>query len=143
MPIGDMIIVADREGNLRAVDWKDHEIRMQRILRLHYGAGGFALETDAQFEARSFSGKYGRPCGIFAAATPFRMQNLPGKLDGQRHPEPSVWQMLKSNRSCCALSWCHRSQRVPSPDTAGVSTERDGFLNTRASNQAYRTKVKR
>jgi methylated-DNA-[protein]-cysteine S-methyltransferase len=39
-----MIIVADREGNLRTVDWKDHEIRMQRILRLHYGAGGFALE---------------------------------------------------------------------------------------------------
>lgn len=36
--------MADREGNLRAVDWKDHEIRMQRILRLHYGAGGFALE---------------------------------------------------------------------------------------------------
>jgi methylated-DNA-[protein]-cysteine S-methyltransferase len=36
--------MADREGNLRAVDWTDHGIRMQRILRLHYGAGGVALQ---------------------------------------------------------------------------------------------------
>jgi methylated-DNA-[protein]-cysteine S-methyltransferase len=43
-PIGEMTVVADREGNLRAVDWTDHETRMQRILRLHYGVGGFALE---------------------------------------------------------------------------------------------------
>lgn len=40
MPIGVMIIMADRKENLRAVDWTDHEIRMQRILRLHYGAAG-------------------------------------------------------------------------------------------------------
>ncbi len=43
-PIGEMLIVADRGGNLRAVDWVDHETRMLRILRLHYGEDGFRLE---------------------------------------------------------------------------------------------------
>jgi methylated-DNA-[protein]-cysteine S-methyltransferase len=43
-PIGEMLIVADREGNLRAVDWADRETRMHRFLRLHYGENGFRLE---------------------------------------------------------------------------------------------------
>lgn len=43
-PIGAMLIVADRDGNLRAVDWTDHETRMHRLLRLHYGNFAFTLE---------------------------------------------------------------------------------------------------
>jgi len=43
-PIGKMLIVADREGNLRAVDWAEHETRMRHLLRLHYGEHGFRLE---------------------------------------------------------------------------------------------------
>ena len=44
-PIGEMLIVADCEGNLRAVDWTNHETRMRRSLRLHYGENGFKLEA--------------------------------------------------------------------------------------------------
>jgi methylated-DNA-[protein]-cysteine S-methyltransferase len=43
-PIGEMLIVADLDGKLRAVDWTDHEPRMHRFLRLHYGKDGFRLE---------------------------------------------------------------------------------------------------
>jgi methylated-DNA-[protein]-cysteine S-methyltransferase len=43
-PIGEMIIVADHDGNLRAVEWTDHEERLHRSLRLHYGHNGFTLE---------------------------------------------------------------------------------------------------
>jgi methylated-DNA-[protein]-cysteine S-methyltransferase len=43
-PIGEMLIVADREGNLRSVGWADHETGMRRLLRLHYGENGFRLE---------------------------------------------------------------------------------------------------
>ncbi|HEY6374380.1 MAG TPA: methylated-DNA--[protein]-cysteine S-methyltransferase [Edaphobacter sp.] len=43
-PIGEMLVVADHEGNLRAVDWTDHETRMLRFLRRHYGEDGFRLE---------------------------------------------------------------------------------------------------
>jgi methylated-DNA-[protein]-cysteine S-methyltransferase len=42
--IGEMILVADHDGNLRVVDWTNHEDRMQRALRLHYGEGGFRME---------------------------------------------------------------------------------------------------
>jgi methylated-DNA-[protein]-cysteine S-methyltransferase len=37
-PIGRMLIVLDEEERLRAVDWEDYEARMQRLLRIHYGA---------------------------------------------------------------------------------------------------------
>jgi methylated-DNA-[protein]-cysteine S-methyltransferase len=44
-PIGEMLIVSDREGNLRAVDWTDHETRMRRLLCLHYDQNGFTLHA--------------------------------------------------------------------------------------------------
>lgn len=36
-PIGTMLLVFDEDGALRALDWSDHEERMRRLLRLHYG----------------------------------------------------------------------------------------------------------
>jgi methylated-DNA-[protein]-cysteine S-methyltransferase len=43
-PIGELLLVADDAGNLRAADWADYESRMLRLLRLHYGKDGFHLE---------------------------------------------------------------------------------------------------
>jgi methylated-DNA-[protein]-cysteine S-methyltransferase len=36
-PIGTALLVTDRDGMLRALDWEDHEPRMKDLLRLHYG----------------------------------------------------------------------------------------------------------
>src|SRR3954453_1824037 len=36
-PIGEMALVADEAGALRAVDWTEHTDRTERLLRLHYG----------------------------------------------------------------------------------------------------------
>jgi methylated-DNA-[protein]-cysteine S-methyltransferase len=44
-PIGEMVIVADHEGNLRAIDWTDHPGRLQKLLQRHYGTKGFTLTT--------------------------------------------------------------------------------------------------
>jgi methylated-DNA-[protein]-cysteine S-methyltransferase len=41
--IGVMLILTDPKGRLRVLDWDDHEPRMQRILRLHYGIDGVRL----------------------------------------------------------------------------------------------------
>jgi methylated-DNA-[protein]-cysteine S-methyltransferase len=40
-PTGRLLIVTDEddERRVRAVDWEDHEHRLQRLLRIHYGAG--------------------------------------------------------------------------------------------------------
>jgi len=42
-PIGVLLVVADQDGNLRAVDWTNYEPRMRRLLRRHYGENGFKL----------------------------------------------------------------------------------------------------
>ena len=39
-PTGTMLLVTDGEGALRALDFADHEPRLHRLLRLHYGACG-------------------------------------------------------------------------------------------------------
>ncbi len=36
--IGDLLIVFDEAGRLRALDWDDYEARMRRLLRLQYRA---------------------------------------------------------------------------------------------------------
>jgi methylated-DNA-[protein]-cysteine S-methyltransferase len=38
-PIGTMLVVADDQARLRALDWEDHETRFHDLLRRHYGAG--------------------------------------------------------------------------------------------------------
>jgi methylated-DNA-[protein]-cysteine S-methyltransferase len=35
-PIGDMLLVTDALGRLRALDWVDHEERMNRLMARHY-----------------------------------------------------------------------------------------------------------
>ncbi len=48
-PIGTLLLIHDREGHVRALDFDDCESRMRRLLRLHYGAEGndFAIEDRA------------------------------------------------------------------------------------------------
>jgi O-6-methylguanine DNA methyltransferase len=36
-PLGEILLVSDNEGALRALDFVDYEQRLRRLLRLHYG----------------------------------------------------------------------------------------------------------
>src|SRR5215469_3610188 len=47
--IGRLLLIHDREGHVRALDFHDFESRMRRLLRLHYGADGddFTIEDCA------------------------------------------------------------------------------------------------
>jgi O-6-methylguanine DNA methyltransferase len=36
-PLTELLLVTDEEGNLRALEFSDHEQRMDRLLRAHYG----------------------------------------------------------------------------------------------------------
>jgi methylated-DNA-[protein]-cysteine S-methyltransferase len=42
-PTGELLIASDEQQRLRVLDWDDKSDRMQRLLRLHYGAAGFTL----------------------------------------------------------------------------------------------------
>jgi len=44
-PIGELIVVADGDGNLRTIDWTDHEARMRQLLDRSYGKGGYTIEA--------------------------------------------------------------------------------------------------
>jgi methylated-DNA-[protein]-cysteine S-methyltransferase len=46
-PIGVLVLLTDPRGRIRALDWDDHEARMQRLLRLHYGVGGVIVDEAA------------------------------------------------------------------------------------------------
>jgi O-6-methylguanine DNA methyltransferase len=63
-PIGTMLVVADDEGVLRALDFADCEARMQRLLARHYG-------TDVQL----------RPGRVPAAVTDALTAYFAGDLD--------------------------------------------------------------
>jgi methylated-DNA-[protein]-cysteine S-methyltransferase len=42
-PTGVMTLLTDTAGRLRALDWEDHDARMQRLLAAHYGPDGVVL----------------------------------------------------------------------------------------------------
>ncbi len=45
-PTGVIVLLTDALGRLRVLDWDDHQERMRRLLRLHYGPDGVVLSDD-------------------------------------------------------------------------------------------------
>lgn len=39
-PLGMLFILCDSEFNLRAVEWEEHQLRMEQLLNIHYGKQG-------------------------------------------------------------------------------------------------------
>ena len=61
-PIGELLIVTDEAGALRAVDFHDHAHRLDRLLKIHYGplrpeTGAAPSATRAAFAAY-FEGRF-------------------------------------------------------------------------------------
>jgi methylated-DNA-[protein]-cysteine S-methyltransferase len=87
-PTGTMRIVTDTEDRLRAVDWEDHETRMQTLLQRHYGANAFKLRKASRpSTARLALEKYFE--GDLDAVT--RLPTLTNGTDFQR----TVWDALR------------------------------------------------
>ncbi len=58
-PLGEVLILTDDEGRLRALDFDTHEDRLHRLLDRHYGRGGWMVEdapapTDALAAVRAY-----------------------------------------------------------------------------------------
>jgi methylated-DNA-[protein]-cysteine S-methyltransferase len=107
-PIGELLIVADREGRLRAVDWTDYEPRMLRLLRLHYGERGFVLEPEqnpgglTQAMRAYFAGETGVVTGlpVETGGTPFQR---------------TVWAALRSIPCGTTVSYSELARRIDRP----------------------------
>ena len=87
-PIGELAVVADEAGRLRAIDWTDHDSRMQQLLRRHYGANGFSLKPATN------------PGGLAAAMRTYfagelgAIDNLPVATGGTEF-QRTVWRALR------------------------------------------------
>jgi len=106
-PIGEMLIVADEEGNLRAIDWSDYETRMYRSLRL-YNAEHYTLEPTPN------------PHGLTHAIERYfageltALDTLPVKTGGTPFQQ-SVWNALRTIPCGSTLSYAALAAQIGRP----------------------------
>jgi methylated-DNA-[protein]-cysteine S-methyltransferase len=107
-PIGELLIVADHDGNLRAVDWTDYEPRMRRLLRLHYGKNGFRLIP------------YRNPNGLANAISNYfegeltEIDILPVQTKGTDF-QREVWRALRTLPCGTTVSYAKLAERIGRP----------------------------
>ena len=107
-PIGELGIVADEDGRLRAVEWTEHEYRMHESFRLHYGQDGYAVKSarnPAGFSAmlRAYFG------GELAAIDKLKVAT------GGTEFQKSVWKALRTIPCGETISYAALAERVGRP----------------------------
>ena len=111
-PIGQMLIVADLEGNLRATDWNDHDERMQRFLRIHYRIG---LETERlELEPADNPGGLTQAIASYFAGNLHAIENLPVKTNGTEF-QREVWRALRQIPAGATISYKTLAERIGRP----------------------------
>ena len=107
-PTGEMILIADREGYLRTIDWTDHEARMKRLLDRQYGKGLYKLTP-----ARD-------PSGLSSTMRRYFAGDL-GAIDGLRVKtegtpfQQSVWKALRGIKCGTTISYAELARRIGRP----------------------------
>ena len=107
-PIGELMVVADGLGRLRAVHWSDHEDGLARMLARQYGEKGFALEP-----ARDPAGLTARIDAYFAGdlaaidALPVEMVGTPFQRE--------VWMALRGIPVGSTVSYSELALRIGRP----------------------------
>jgi methylated-DNA-[protein]-cysteine S-methyltransferase len=87
-PIGELVVICDEEGRLRATDWTNYDDRMYRLLARHYGEGSFTLVSAKD------------PFGLTSALAAYfegdlhAIDSLPVATEGSAF-QKSVWQALR------------------------------------------------
>ena len=107
-PIGELLIVADGEGRLRAIDWSDYESRMRRLLDRYYGAGRYTISA-----GRDPDGPKKAMRSYFAGDIAV-IDTLPVETTGTPF-QRSVWQALRRIRSGTTISYAELARRIGSP----------------------------
>jgi methylated-DNA-[protein]-cysteine S-methyltransferase len=108
--IGTLLLIHDREGHVRALDFHDFEPRMRRLLRFHYGAEGndFAIEERAAPTAirRAISDYFlGDLCAI---------DSIPVTTGGTSF-QREVWAALRTIQAGTTLSYGALARRLGRP----------------------------
>jgi methylated-DNA-[protein]-cysteine S-methyltransferase len=107
-PIGELLLVSDNAGKLRAVDWTDYESRMLRLLRLHYGKNGFKLEP--AYNPHGLTDAIKR----YFAGDVDAIGDIPVETVGTAF-QRSVWNELRRIPSGAAISYGRLAERIARP----------------------------
>jgi len=107
-PIGELVIVADRAGTLRAIDWTDYEPRMLQLLDRYFGKGAYALAP-----ARDPGGLAGGRRGYFEGDID-AIDRLPVEMAGTPF-QNSVWRALRQIGSGETISYAELARRIGRP----------------------------
>lgn len=107
-PVGELLIVADADGRLRAIDWRDYESRMHRLLDRYYGAGRYRISP-----ARD-PGGLTKAMRMYFEGDVAVIDTLPVETTGTPF-QRGVWQALRGIKSGTTISYAELAQRIGSP----------------------------
>jgi methylated-DNA-[protein]-cysteine S-methyltransferase len=107
-PIGELLIIADRDGKLRTIDWTDHEARMRQLLDRAYGKGGYTLTP-----ARD-PGGLTRAMRAYFRGDIKAIDGLPVAAPGTPFQQ-SVWRALRKIKRGQTISYAELARRVGRP----------------------------
>ena len=107
-PIGELVIVTDQAGKLRAIDWTDHEPRMLQLLDRYFGKGGYTLEP-----ARD-PGGLTRALQAYFKGDIDAIDRLPVEMAGTPF-QNSIWRALRKIRSGETISYAELARRIGRP----------------------------
>jgi methylated-DNA-[protein]-cysteine S-methyltransferase len=107
-PIGELILICDEEGRLRATDWTNYDARMHRLLARHYGEDHFTL-TPAH-----------NPFGLTSAIAAYfdgdiqALGSIPVAMEGTAFQE-RVWEALRGIPAGQTISYGKLAIRLGKP----------------------------
>jgi methylated-DNA-[protein]-cysteine S-methyltransferase len=104
-PVGELTIVADGEGHLRAVEFSDHADRLHRSLKLHYGKQGYELVPASD------------PAGLSSAIRAYfagelkAIESLPVATGGTPF-QRQVWEALRAIPCGATITYGELARRI-------------------------------
>jgi methylated-DNA-[protein]-cysteine S-methyltransferase len=107
-PAGELIVIADADGNLRTLDWTDYESRMKQLLDRQYGKGRYTLVPSRD------------PGGLSTAMRRYfkgdleAIDKLPVKTAGTSF-QKAVWKALRRIKCGTTISYGELARRIGKP----------------------------
>ena len=108
--IGTLLLIHDREGHVRALDFHDFESRMRRLLRLHYGAEG----DDFGIEDRAAPPEIRHAINNYFLGDLFAINSIPVMTGGTSF-QREVWAALRTIRAGTTLSYGALARQLGRP----------------------------
>lgn len=106
-PVGRILLVTDREGGVRALDYADYEERLQRLLRRHWG-DGVELQPWAQSTAAR------RKVEAYFAGDPGAVDDLRVETAGTPF-QREVWETLREIPRGVTWTYGQLAERIGRP----------------------------